>query len=459
MSPSSCPERERTPGWLASLTVLVLNSGTPTSTTTSLSALSTTATKDGHRGALHYRSHQHTSSANSLEAERADRISRLTGMSGVSTLRGPPAGLAQYSTNLAQTNLTSTGLPANPVTAAAAAGLTPAYFDAAGQPVAVTKMSTVGTASATDSVSGSIDERTTTTTEVGGDQFTLGEERDEDMLNEMDSISASGYAVADPMEEDLDNLASQSVSGFDDHMSDDGSSSLVGFGEGAGSTLSGPIYNRRPLPTQPGATGATTGPIALWGLERSDSGLSEGGPVSSPNPHHSGASGRRDFATRPAEREPSSDTPVSQSAMRERGEARMMDGVALDHTGPGATATVVADDDVFVDTTTRGPVPIQPTTASTIRDNQHPYPRRRLQHPVQGQHFTSSPFPESPQPTTHYHHHHATRAQHPLASSPRETPEHLVREVLDDGENRVGPAALASPRRTERLERFSYEDC
>lgn len=379
-------------------------------------------------------------------------------MSGVSTLRGPPANLAQYNINLPQPNLTSTGFPANSATTAAAAGLTPAYFDAAGQPMAVTKMSTVGAASATDSVSGSIDERTTTTTEVGGDHFTLGEERDEDMLNEMDSISASGYAGADPMEEDLDNLASQSVSGFDDRMSDDGSSSLVGFGEGAGSTLSGPTYNRRPLLTQPGATGAATGPIALWGLERSDSGLSEGGPVSSPNPHHGSASGRRDFATRPVEREPSSDTPVSQSAMRERGEARMMDGVALDHTGPRATATAVADeDDVFVDTTTRGPVLIQPATTSTTRDG-HPYPRRRLPHAAQGQHLTSSSFPEGQQPATHYHHHHATRAQHPLSSSPRETPEHVVREGLDDGENRVGPAALASPRGTERLERFSYED-
>ncbi len=380
-------------------------------------------------------------------------------MSGVSTLRGPPAGLAQYNSNLPQSALTSTGFTANPATTAAAAGLTPAYFDATGQPVAVTKMSTVGTASATDSVSGSIDERTTTTTEVGGDHFTLGEERDEDMLNEMDSISASGYAVADPMEEDLDNLASQSVSGFDDRMSDDGSSSLVGFGEGAGSTLSGPIYNRRPLPTQPGAAGAATGPIALWGPERSDSGLSEGGPVSSPNPHHSSGSGRRDFAARPVERELSSDTPVSQSAVRERGEARMMDGVALDYPGPGAAATAVADDDVFVDTTTRGPVPIQPATANTARDGQYPYPRRRLQHAVQGQHPISSPFPESQQPTTQYHHHHATRAQHPLLSSPREMPEHVAREIPDDGESRIGPAALANPRGIERLERFSYEEC
>lgn len=429
------------------LTLHLPNSGTPTSTTTSLSALSTTATKDGHRGALHFRGHQHSSSSNSLEAERADRISRLAGLSGVSTLRGPPAGHSQYNANSPQTTPTSTGFPVTITAATAPGGLTPAYFDATGQPVAATKMSTVGAASATDSVSGSVDEHTTTTTEVGGDHFTLGgEERDEDMLNEMDSVSTSGYAAADAMDEDLDNLASQSVGGYEDRMSDDGSASLVGFGEGAGSTLSGPIYHRRPLPAQVSASGP--GATALWGLERSDSGLSEGGAVSSPNPLHGSLAGRRDFAARPVERDTGSDTPVSQSAVREMGEARMMDGVAVDHNvGPEATAAAAAaaDDDVFVDTTTRGPVPVQPAASSSFRDGRQPYPHHRQHRAPHALHTASSLSREGQHP-------------HPTSPSTREAAERIVREGLDEGESRVGATALGSPKGNERLGRFYFED-
>lgn len=351
--------------------------GTPTSTTTSLSALSTTAIKDGHRGALHHRGHQHSPSTNSLEAERADRISRLTGLSSISSLRGPPAGLGQHSAHSPHAIPTSSGSPANAV-AAATAALSPAYFDAAGQPVAVTKVSTVGSASATDSVGGRTND---VTTEVGGDNSTLGEDRDEDMLTEMDSASASGYmgGDADAMDEDLDNLASRSVGGFEDRMSDDGSASLVGFGEGAGSTVSGPIYHRRPLPSQ-----GSSAPGA-WGLERSSSGMSEMA-TTSPNPHHGGSSsGRREYGSRPWERE---DTPITQSAVRERREARMMDGVALDSSVPAAAAADDDDDDTFVDTTTHGPVPVQPATthvpANTIRERppqqQQPQLRRHQPH-------------------------------------------------------------------------------
>lgn len=410
--------------------------------------MSTTATKDGHRGALHFRGHQHSSSSNSLEAERADRISRLAGLSGVSTLRGPPAGHSQYNANSPQTTPTSTGFPANVTAAAAGGGLTPAYFDASGQPVAATKMSTVGAASATDSVSGSVDDHTTTTTEVGGDHFTLGgEDRDEDMLNEMDSVSTSGYAAADAMDEDLDNLTSQSVGGFEDRMSDDGNASLVGFGEGAGSTLSGPIYHRRPLPAQGSAGGP--GATALWGLERSDSGLSEGGAVSAPSPLYGVAvSGRRDFAARPVERDAGSDTPVSQSAVRERGEARMMDGVAVDHNiGPEASAAAANDDDVFVDTTTRGPVPVQPAaTSNTFRDSRQPFPHHRQPRAPHAQHHPVSSLSRDGIPP------------HSTSPSSREAAERIVREGLDDGESRVGSTALGSPKGNERLGRFYFED-
>lgn len=79
--------------------------------------------------------------------------------------------------------------------------------------------------------------------------------------------SASGYVGAAhtdrtaDMDIDEDNMTNRSVGQFDhdrdrdqeqeqdgDNMSDDGSASLVGFGEGANSTISGPIYVRRPLP-------------------------------------------------------------------------------------------------------------------------------------------------------------------------------------------------------------------
>ncbi|PSR75247.1 hypothetical protein BD289DRAFT_487189, partial [Coniella lustricola] len=131
--------------------------GTPTSTTTSLSALSTTAIKDGHRGhalplAGHRGSHPHHASQNSLEAERADRISRLAGLSSVSQQRTPPHAGSLIAANSPQTTPTSLGFPHNATQAAPPHVLgVPAYFDSNGQPVAVTKVSTVGTASATES--------------------------------------------------------------------------------------------------------------------------------------------------------------------------------------------------------------------------------------------------------------------------------------------------------------------
>lgn len=300
---------------------LTLNRGTPTSTTTSLSALSTTAIKDGHRG--HFpqgpgidRGHQHNPSTTSLEAERADRISRLAGLERVSTLRTPPhAPAGEGASSLSpQTTPTSTGPPSN--YPGSSHPLTPAYFDGNGQPVAVTKMSTVGSASATESHVGEADDSRTT----AGDC-------DEDMLStdtnyrEAGSVASTGVDP-DGMNDDMDRLG---PAGDDDRMSDDGSASLVGFGEGAGSTVSGPIYHRRPLP---GAAGAQQ----AWHLERTNSGLSDG---------------RRDRDTPVS----GADTPMSVSAMQERRDARMMDGVAADQ--PHAPAH-----DGFVDTTFRGPVPV-----------------------------------------------------------------------------------------------------
>ena len=155
--------------------------GTPNSTTTSLSTLSVVAIKDGSVG--HGVRGQHGSSSNTLDAERADRISRLAGLERVATTRpGSNAHLAPR----------------------AQSQYHPGYFDSTPQ---FKERSTVGSASATGSVGG----RTTW-------------------------ASGSIDYDADKMSEDQDDGVS-SVGGF----SDEDKASLVGFGEGAGSTVSGPV--------------------------------------------------------------------------------------------------------------------------------------------------------------------------------------------------------------------------
>ncbi|TGJ78232.1 hypothetical protein E0Z10_g10532 [Xylaria hypoxylon] len=358
--------------------------GTPTSATTSLSALSTTAIKDGHRGHAHLalggpKGHGHHPSTNSLEAERADRISRLAGLERVSTVRGPNQ---QHVPNAGspQTTPISTGFPNQNLHAA----LTPAYFDANGQPTAVTKMSTVGTASATGSVGAR------TTTESAERPETYLTEVDEDgrstdtNYRAMDIDSTSG--AIDPIDEDL---ANRSVGGYEDRMSDDGTASLVGFGEGANSTVSGPIYIRKQHPGAPGGSG-------VWNLERSSSGLSQ----------------EAMFRHRETRDVAGSDTPVSSSAVAERREAKYVDGVAMD--GGGHVGT--ADDDMFVDTTTRGPVPIQP-----------------------GQHQTSALREGVGGPAT------------------REAAERIIRERLEQGEDGQAPF-LGSPQGGEKIGKFYFED-
>ncbi|RFU28396.1 hypothetical protein B7463_g7934, partial [Scytalidium lignicola] len=269
--------------------------GTPNSTTTSLSALSTTAIKDGHRGApLPHTSsgHHHTASSNTLEAERADRISRLAGLERVSAVRG--AGHSPY---LPQTYTPSGG---------------PGYFDA-------TKMSTVGSASATGSVAG----RTTT--------WASGSARgqdDEDMmsmdtnypteLDDRDRFSASAM-----MDEDRD------MDEGGDGMSDE--VSLVGFGEGAGSTVSGPIYSRRDLVGGAGVLG-------------------NGGRASpAPAPFRSSYMGMHS----PSE---VSNTPSESTIEQQKRSARMVDGLADDVPAAG-----------YIDTAARGgPVPVDANSRSRM---------------------------------------------------------------------------------------------
>ena len=152
--------------------------------------------------------------------------------------------------------------------------LTPAYFDARGQPVAATKMSTVGTASASAATTATTAQEDEDMGDAAADGTTTTTDTGDEDLRSMDTFeeegSASGYRdmEADPMEED------RSVGGFEDRMSDDGSASLVGFGEGAGSTVSGPIYHRRPIPGGFGSSSAGAMDRHIFGLDRRDSGLS-----------------------------------------------------------------------------------------------------------------------------------------------------------------------------------------
>jgi hypothetical protein len=160
--------------------------GTPNSTTTSLSALSVVAIKDG---AMGHGGRGAAASANTLEAERADRISRLAGLERVATSRPTPLGHL-------------------------APGTGPIYGQGFDNTPQFRERSTVGSASATGSVGG----RTTW-------------------------ASGSVDYDADKMSEDPDDGVS-STGGF----SDEDKASLVGFGEGAGSTVSGPVstpYNTR----------------------------------------------------------------------------------------------------------------------------------------------------------------------------------------------------------------------
>jgi hypothetical protein len=156
--------------------------GTPTSTTTSLSELSTVAIKDGHRGHMLHNHH------NPMDAERADRISRLAGFDRMAQ---PQRGLA-------------------PGTTVAGGGLGMGMHNMA--QMMARERSTVGSASATTASGGGVG---------GGGRAAWASGGSEDTYDAMtDRMSVS---------EDMDVDASSSVGGF----SDEGAASLVGFGEGA----------------------------------------------------------------------------------------------------------------------------------------------------------------------------------------------------------------------------------
>ncbi|CAK7266095.1 hypothetical protein SEPCBS57363_001922 [Sporothrix epigloea] len=444
--------------------------GTPTSTTTSLSAVSTTAMKDGHRGghvppvipiggaytsSQQRLGHQHNSSANSLEAERADRISRLTGLSGMTSLRPSYAanrgsvtsGGGGTSNRLASSGGASAQMTSGVGGAFMLSGmpvpgpLTPAFFDAQGQPVAITKMSTVGTASATNSISGRTLGDSST---MDGSTMTEDDDMDDDDIRSMGTnyrySGSTGHGVgggtdgrdADAMMMDDDHLdtANRSVGGYEyDRMSDDGSASLVGFGEGAGSTVSGPIYHRRPLPSTTSAGAITANNAMAWAtsLERTNSGLSDaaimgsasgasttGGtpagiasmatktqPVVAFGSGSGGGGGvRRDFARSPLEylRDASGGESSADgigvggtedgrlAGLHDRRDMRLIDGMAMDDRLIGRGSQMAhssANDDAFVDTTRHGPFPLGDGGSSTVSPiiQAHPSALRETQQP------------------------------------------------------------------------------
>jgi len=180
--------------------VLTTNSshrGTPNSNITTMSELSTVAIKDGHRGHPHHHAqggrfplpNATSGTTNShLDAERADRISRLAGLERLTAVR----------------QSSSSSLPPG-----ASASHPQGYFESPIPPQMHKERSTVGSASATGSVGGG----RTWASGSASDAYDQGDKMSEDQDQEMDTSSNGGF-------------------------SDEGNNgSLVGFGEGAGSTM------------------------------------------------------------------------------------------------------------------------------------------------------------------------------------------------------------------------------
>ncbi|DAA76781.1 TPA_exp: Uncharacterized protein A8136_7010 [Trichophyton benhamiae CBS 112371] len=271
---------------------------TPNSGTTSLSALSTVAIKDGHQGARRPHSHRpHRSSSNAsetstttLDAERADRISRLAGLERLSA---------------------RTAAGGNPLHAHNSSGLSQGeYFDT--HPHMLKERSTVGSASATESISrGSLGGRTRTTWASGSD----------DVYGQDETI--------DEEDVDPDDADARSTDAF----SDEGNASLVGFGEGANSTISGPIST----PVQRlAAAGLSRQSSSMTGV--SNTAVAGSSPTSSrfshPITHQS-----------QSQQPPQSPTSAPGSRAAAAVDAQMLDGMTY-------------DEDI-VDTTARSPLPVK----------------------------------------------------------------------------------------------------
>lgn len=297
--------------------------GTPNSGTTSLSTLSTTAIKDGHQGHPHpYARHAHQSSSASatststLEAERADRISRLAGLERIATARAGGGGGGT------QNLISGAGSLAPTVTSGAGAGGGPfnqqqqyssnsnynqqqGYFDSYPQQL-LKERSTVGSASATGSIGGR------TTWASGSDAFD-----------------------ADKMSEDHDSSVDDDI---DDRMSDEGNASLVGFGEGANSTISGPISTISAPAGAPAGDGVGIGVGAPGGPVRlQSSSLTSANPRPStfgspPGNRNSGGFGSNNpySIAQQQQQRLFSPSPAGSNTPEPFDDARMLDGVTYD---------------------------------------------------------------------------------------------------------------------------------
>lgn len=194
-----------------------------------MSELSTVAIKDGHRGHPHHL-HSHALNADlrgpsggltpfarsDADAERADRISRLAGLERLGAVRTsssaslPPGASANNPSGLNH--------------------FESAYMIPPGAHVLPKERSTVGSASATTASHGDAGDSGSAYTYDDKDKMSESQEHDEhEMMEETSSMGG---------------------------MSDE-NASLVGFGEGAGSTVSGPVSSvaasmgsRMPTPSQ-----------------------------------------------------------------------------------------------------------------------------------------------------------------------------------------------------------------
>lgn len=165
------------------------------------------------------------------------------------------------------------------------AGQIPGYFDANGIPI-YTKRDTVGSASATDSrgieglesgfgsAAGSVGARTAQWDVASNDGMSIDTNREA-------RVPSTYLGEADELRDvdDHDERLSALNATSDDDMSD-GDASLVGFGEGAGSTVSGPTYTKA-IGEKDDATGAeTTQRIIRERLEQDE--ISGGRAMSTP---------------------------------------------------------------------------------------------------------------------------------------------------------------------------------
>ena len=196
---------------------------------------------------------------------------------------------------------------------------TTGYFDARGAPVLAKDRSTVGSASATGSAGG----RTPTWTS-GSDEARapLSDDEDEDMLG--DHLRAPGSEAGS--HGGAPGRGGGGAADDDEALSD--GASLVGFGEAASSTVSGPVSSL-PSNTTRGVAGTPSG--------------ARGSPAAVPKAVGGGGGGGAPSPDRGAE---GGGTPVpapAPSLAAGAEDARMLDGVALD----GATLDTTAS---------RGPV-------------------------------------------------------------------------------------------------------